>query len=78
VPVKVASPKEPAVQLQLPILTVLSVFQAVLVSVDSLTSLINAYPNYYLDTAEFLNLVHRVITEDPRVYSGEVSYVGAT
>jgi ppGpp synthetase/RelA/SpoT-type nucleotidyltranferase len=38
--------------------------QAVLVSVDSLQILENAYPNYYLDTAEFLSLVNRVITED--------------
>ena len=39
--------------------------QAVLVSVDSLNDLENAYPNYYLDTAEFLNLTNRIISEDP-------------
>jgi ppGpp synthetase/RelA/SpoT-type nucleotidyltranferase len=39
--------------------------QTVLVSVDSLNDLENAYPNYYLDTAEFLNLANRVIREDP-------------
>jgi ppGpp synthetase/RelA/SpoT-type nucleotidyltranferase len=41
--------------------------QAVLVSVDSLATLVNAYPNYYLDTAEFLKLVQQVISEDPYI-----------
>lgn len=35
--------------------------QAVLVSVDSLATLEDAYPNYYLDTQEFLGLVRSVI-----------------
>lgn len=35
--------------------------QAVLVSVDSLASLQSAYPNYYLDTGEFLTVVKEVI-----------------
>ena len=35
--------------------------QAVLVSVDSLASLQSAYPNYYLDTGEFLTVVNQVI-----------------
>jgi len=35
--------------------------QAVLVSVDSLATLQSAYPNYYLDTDEFLDLVRRAI-----------------
>ncbi len=37
--------------------------QAVLVSVDSLASLQSAYPNYYLDTREFLNLVREAISD---------------
>lgn len=49
--------------------------QAVLVSVDSLTTLESAYPNYYLDTAEFLDLVKRVISEDPYSDFGVSSYV---
>lgn len=49
--------------------------QAVLVSVDSLTTLESAYPNYYLDTAEFLNLVNRVISEDPYSDFGVSQYV---
>lgn len=35
--------------------------QAVLVSVDSLATLQSAYPNYYLDTRDFLDVVRRVI-----------------
>lgn len=35
--------------------------QAVLVSVDSLASLQSAYPNYYLDTGEFLAAVRQVV-----------------
>jgi ppGpp synthetase/RelA/SpoT-type nucleotidyltranferase len=35
--------------------------QAVLVSVDSLATLQSAYPNYYLDTREFLDVVRSVI-----------------
>lgn len=38
--------------------------QAVLVSVDSLASLQSAYPNYYLDTGEFLKAVRQVIGDD--------------
>lgn len=37
--------------------------QAVLVSVDSLSSLQNAYPNYYLDTRQFLDVVRAAITD---------------
>jgi hypothetical protein len=35
--------------------------QAVLVSVDSLATLQSAYPNYYLDTREFMDVVRHVI-----------------
>lgn len=34
---------------------------AVLVSVDSLTALRRAYPNYFLDTTKFLGMVRSVI-----------------
>ncbi len=34
----------------------------VLVSVESLHSLRSAYPNYYLDTKEFLNAVRKAIS----------------
>lgn len=37
--------------------------QAVLVSVDSLSSLQNAYPNYYLDTRQFLDVVRAAVTD---------------
>lgn len=37
--------------------------QAVLVSVDSLASLQSAYPNYYLDTRDFLDVVRASISE---------------
>lgn len=37
--------------------------QAVLVSVDSITSLQSAYPNYYLDTRQFLDVVRAAINE---------------
>ena len=41
--------------------------QAVLVSVDSLATLVNAYPNYYLDTEEFLKLVNRIVSKGLRL-----------
>jgi hypothetical protein len=34
--------------------------QVVLVSVDSIKSLSKAYPNYFLDTSEFIKLVQRI------------------
>lgn len=37
--------------------------QAVLVSVDSITSLQSAYPNYYLDTRQFLDVVRSAVNE---------------
>lgn len=37
--------------------------QAVLVSVDSITSLQSAYPNYYLDTKQFLDVVRTAISD---------------
>jgi hypothetical protein len=37
--------------------------QAVLVSVDSLSSLQSAYPNYYLDTRQFLDVVRIAIAD---------------
>lgn len=45
--------------------------QAVLVSVDSLATLESAYPNYYLDTKEFLNIVREIVAE-PAAESGRV------
>ncbi|HEX6770484.1 MAG TPA: hypothetical protein VF126_00565 [Acidobacteriaceae bacterium] len=36
-------------------------FQSVLVSADSLNALRLAYPNYFLDTAEFLRVVHAAL-----------------
>jgi len=41
--------------------------QAVLVAVDSVAALRTAYPNYFLDTTSFLDLVRDVIAGDPAV-----------
>lgn len=38
--------------------------QTVLVSVDSVANLQNAYPNYYLDTGEFLKAVQLAISDE--------------
>jgi ppGpp synthetase/RelA/SpoT-type nucleotidyltranferase len=38
--------------------------QAVLVSVDSLRALRQAYPNYFLDTSEFVSLVRRAVAQE--------------
>jgi hypothetical protein len=40
--------------------------QAVLVSVDSLASLRTAYPNYFLDTGTFLNVISKAINEEKK------------
>lgn len=41
--------------------------QVVLVSVDSLQALRQAYPNYFLDTTKFVSLVENVIAQPPDV-----------
>lgn len=46
--------------------------QAVLVSVDSLASLRTAYPNYFFDTAGFLNFVKKFLNESPEEVKGAV------
>ena len=38
--------------------------QAVLVSVDSLAALRTAYPNYFLDTTNFINVVRKAIGDE--------------
>ena len=43
---------------------------AVLVSVDSIASLRRAYPNYFLDTRVFINLVRDVIEGQPMIVTG--------
>lgn len=55
--------------------------QAVLVSVDSVTNLQSAYPNYYLDTEEFLDAVRvaigeKTLEDDHEEYSHQTIEVG--
>ena len=42
--------------------------QAVLVSMRSVSELKRAYPNYYLDTQEFLSFLAEALTDKPDVW----------